>query len=106
MGKKDKTEREETSAQDNAEERSMIAITRALADPTRLSVFRRIANKENSTCMDLRGCLEMNPATLSHHMRQLESAGLIETHRDGKFVRAEVRRKVWKNYLSYLKELA
>jgi len=104
MAKKDKTEREET--QDNTEERSMIAITRALADPTRLSVFRRIANKENSTCMDLRGCLEMNPATLSHHMRQLESAGLIETHRDGKFVRAEVRRKVWKNYLSYLKELA
>lgn len=104
MAKKDKTEREET--QDNTEERSMIAITRALADPTRLSVFRRIANKENSTCMDLRGCLEMNPATLSHHIRQLESAGLIETHRDGKFVRAEVRRKVWKNYLSYLKELA
>ncbi|MEG9431084.1 ArsR/SmtB family transcription factor [Terriglobus sp. ADX1] len=104
MAKKDKTEREET--QDNTEGRSMIAITRALADPTRLAVFRRIANKENSTCMDLRGCLEMNPATLSHHMRQLESAGLIETHRDGKFVRAEVRRKVWKNYLSYLKELA
>lgn len=104
MAKKDKTEREET--QGNTEERSMIAITRALADPTRLAVFRRIANKENSTCMDLRGCLEMNPATLSHHMRQLESAGLIETHRDGKFVRADVRRKVWKNYLSYLKELA
>lgn len=104
MAKKDKTEREET--QDNTEERSMIAITRALADPTRLAVFRRIANKENSTCMDLRGCLEMNPATLSHHMRQLESAGLIETHRDGKFVRAEVRHKVWKNYLSYLKKLA
>lgn len=104
MAKKDKTEREET--QENTEERSMIAITRALADPTRLAVFRRIANKENSTCMDLRACLEMNPATLSHHMRQLESAGLIETYRDGKFVRAEVRHKAWKHYLSYLKEIA
>ncbi|HEY9139153.1 MAG TPA: metalloregulator ArsR/SmtB family transcription factor [Terriglobus sp.] len=103
MAKKHKDERD--SAAQDAECRSMIAITRALADPKRLAVFRRIANKDNSTCSDLRGCLEINPATLSHHMRQLESAGLIETHRDGKFVRAEVRRKVWKNYLGWLKDL-
>ncbi len=106
MSKKHKDEHEEPTTPDATECRAMLAISKALADPTRLSVFRRIANKENLTCSDLRGCLDMNPATLSHHMRQLESAGLIETHRDGKFVRAEVRRKVWKSYLSYLKDLA
>lgn len=106
MAKKNKEEHEEDATPDASECRAMLSISKALADPTRLAVFRRIANKENSTCMDLRGCLDMNPATLSHHMKQLESAGLIETHRDGKFVRAEVRRKVWKNYIAYLKELA
>lgn len=106
MAKKSKDERDEPAMPDNAECRAMLAISKALADPNRVAVFRRIANKENLTCSDLRGCLEMNPATLSHHMKQLESAGLIETHRDGKFVRAEVRHKAWKTYLSYLKELA
>ncbi len=106
MAKKNKAEHEEATTHPSEEERGMIAITRALADPTRLAVFRRIACKDNTTCMDLRGCLEMSPATLSHHMRQLESSGLIETHRDGKFVRAELRRKIWKNYLSYMKDLA
>jgi ArsR family transcriptional regulator len=104
MAKKNKDEREEQATQ--AECRDMVAISKALADPKRLAVFRRIADKDNSTCTDLRACLEMNPATLSHHMRQLESAGLIETHRDGKFVRAEIRRKVWKNYLGWLRDLA
>ena len=104
MSKKDKVE--EAVIPDATECRAMLAISKALAAPTRLSVFRRIANQENSTCSDVRGWLDINPATLSHHMRQLESAGLIETHRDGKFVRAEVRHKVWKSYLSYLKELA
>ena len=92
---------------DNAEthDSDMMAISRVLADRSRLKVLRSISNKDNLTCSDIRGCLEMNPATLSHHMRQLETAGLIETHRDGKFVRAEVRRKVWKSYLGWLKEL-
>ena len=83
----------------------MLAISRVLADPSRMKVFRSIANKENLSCSDLRERLEINPATLSHHMRQLETAGLIETHRDGKFVRAEIKRKAWKSYVSWLKEL-
>ncbi len=85
--------------------REALAISRALADPRRVEVFRRIALGEASTCTDMRECLAMKAATLSHHMKQLESAGLIETTRDGRFVRASVRRKVWKNYLAHLKQL-
>jgi ArsR family transcriptional regulator len=38
-------------------------------------------------------------------MKELESAGLIETEKEGKFVRATFRRKVWKRYLIELKGL-
>lgn len=100
--KKDKPEESHT----NETCREMLAISRALSDPRRVEVFRRIASSEASACMELRTSLGMNPATLSHHMKQLESAGLIETRRDGKFVHAEVRRKVWKGYLAYLKTFA
>jgi ArsR family transcriptional regulator len=38
-------------------------------------------------------------------MKELETAGLIETEKEGKFVKATFRRKVWKRYLGELKGL-
>ena len=84
----------------------MLLISRALSDPRRVQIFRQIAGRKSTACMDLRTCLTIDAATLSHHMKQLEASGLIETTRDGKFVRANIRRKVWKGYLAYLKSLA
>jgi ArsR family transcriptional regulator len=99
------SEKKHKAAKDESvNDREMLLISRALSDPKRLEVLRKIANTENTSCMDMRECLGMNPATLSHHIKQLEGAGLIETHRDGKLVRATLRRKVWKGYLSQLKQ--
>ncbi len=103
--RKDKPEKIERASHDAMDDKAMLAISRALADPRRLEVFRRIASADGTACMDLRECLAINPATLSHHMRQLESAGLIETKKDGRLVRATLRRKLWKSYLSHLKQL-
>jgi ArsR family transcriptional regulator len=86
------------------DDRDILLISKALSDPRRLEVLRKIATSDKTSCMDMRECLGMNPATLSHHIRQLETAGLIETARDGKLVRATLRRKAWKGYLAQLKE--
>jgi ArsR family transcriptional regulator len=102
--KKDKLEK--TAAQSTFDDGSMLAISRALSDPRRVKVLRKIATCAGTACMDLRESLAINPATLSHHIKQLESAGLIETARDGKFVRATLRRKTWKTYLGHLKKFA
>jgi ArsR family transcriptional regulator len=104
--KKYKPDKIEGAPPEVMNDRVMLAISRALADPRRLEVFRRIANTDGTACMDLRECLAMNPATLSHHMKQLETAGLIETRKDGRLVRATLRRKLWKSYLSHLKQIA
>ena len=103
--KKDKPEKVEPASQEAMNDKAMLAISKALADPRRLEVFRRIATSDGTACMDLRQCLAMNPATLSHHMKQLETAGLIETKKDGRLVRATLRRKLWKSYLSHLKQM-
>lgn len=96
----------ESTADQAAEAAAMQAISRALADPRRTEVLRMIANCSETSCMDVRQSLQMRAATLSHHVKQLENAGLIETVRDGKFVRVHLRRKTWKAYLAYLKQLA
>lgn len=101
--KKGKTEEEPAPVD---ETKAMLAISRALADPRRMEVLRKISTCDASSCMDIRESLCMNPATLSHHVKQLEKAGLVETVRDGKFVRTHLRRKVWKGYIAYLRALA
>jgi ArsR family transcriptional regulator len=81
-----------------------LAISRAIADPRRFEVLRLIA-RGDSRCSELRSCLPITAATLSHHMKELESADLIETTRTGKFVTATLRRDIWSAYLAGLQSL-
>jgi ArsR family transcriptional regulator, arsenate/arsenite/antimonite-responsive transcriptional repressor len=80
------------------------AITKAIADPQRYAILQRIA-REGATCADLRECCPITAATLSHHMKELEEAGLIIIARQGKFALPSFRRDVWKAYLQELSEL-
>ena len=62
------------------------AILKALADPRRYELLERIA-KANCPlgCSQALAALAIAPATLSHHVKELESAGLINIRREGKF---------------------
>jgi|ERR1700733_976841 ArsR family transcriptional regulator len=71
------------------------AILKALADPRRFELLERIA-KANCPlgCSEALTALQIAPATLSHHVKELESAGLIEIERVGKFHNLRLRRGV------------
>jgi DNA-binding transcriptional ArsR family regulator len=61
-------------------------ISKALADATRLMIFEAISAKEQMNCRDIVSMRGVTPATVSHHLKILKEAGLIECHRDGQFV--------------------
>jgi ArsR family transcriptional regulator, arsenate/arsenite/antimonite-responsive transcriptional repressor len=62
------------------------AILKALADPKRFELLERIAvSKCPLGCGDAREALAVAPATLSHHIKELQTAGLITVRREGKF---------------------
>lgn len=87
--------------------RSFTRISKALADPRRYEILRRIAAcKSEASCMMLKEKFPITPATLSHHLKELATAGLIETRRDSKFVYVQLRRDKWKQYLDELRSLA
>ena len=68
------------------------AVLKALSDPTRFEVLERIAKASCPlSCMEARDTLGIAPATLSHHLKELETAGLIETRREGKYVFLSLR---------------
>ena len=61
-------------------------ISKALADETRLRIFEAISAKNETTCGELVSMRGVTPATVSHHLKVLQDAGLIESCRVGLFV--------------------
>jgi ArsR family transcriptional regulator, arsenate/arsenite/antimonite-responsive transcriptional repressor len=86
--------------------RGFALISKALADPKRFEMLQRIAaSKDAPTCSCVRDWLGLAPATVSHHLKELESAGLVNVERDGKYARISLRRDVWDAYLNRLSSL-
>jgi ArsR family transcriptional regulator len=85
-------------------EDQMQTIARALADPRRYEILRKINEQQCSMpCSVMRECIDISPATLSHHMKELEVAGLVQSEKDGKFVRYTPQRHMLRAYLERLR---
>jgi ArsR family transcriptional regulator len=85
--------------------RELQAVSRVLADPRRFEILKNVAEHGCAACSDLRASFPITAATLSHHLKELESCGLVETARRGKFIDVTFRRDVWKSYLKELKKI-
>jgi ArsR family transcriptional regulator, arsenate/arsenite/antimonite-responsive transcriptional repressor len=77
-------------------------IAKALADPRRMQVLEVIAGEKDCPCQRLREEFPISKATISHHIKELVRAGLIEAHKDGQFLHCEVRREVLEAYTAEL----
>lgn len=81
------------------------AIARALADARRFAILQQVAGTDTLLCSDLRVQEMLSPATISHHLKELSEAGLIEIEREGRCARLSLRREIWSAYLQRLGEL-
>lgn len=78
------------------------AISRSLADPRRFAILQQIAARENLLCSNLDAQACISPATISHHLRELQEAGLVDAQRQGRSMCLKLRRPVWNAYLRHL----
>jgi ArsR family transcriptional regulator len=61
-------------------------IAKALADPRRFQILAQIANCHEVGCRHLCEQFPVAQPTMSHHLKELARAGLIEPWREGQFV--------------------
>jgi ArsR family transcriptional regulator, arsenate/arsenite/antimonite-responsive transcriptional repressor len=81
-------------------------ILKALGDPRRMEIIERLSARHDcGACSDMRECLPISAATLSHHLHELETAGLISIEREGKFAKLTFRRDVLQAFLTDLQSL-
>lgn len=78
-------------------------ISKALADATRLRIFEAISRRGQMNCGEIVSMRGVTPATVSHHLKILSDAGLIDCRRQGQFVYSHA---VPETIAAYTRELA
>jgi ArsR family transcriptional regulator len=56
---------------------------KALADPTRVALVNRLAAVDEACVCDLTAASGLSQPTMSHHLKLLRDAGLVESERRG-----------------------
>lgn len=63
----------------------MASRLKALADPTRLRLFSLVASTNEACACDLTEPLGVSQPTVSHHLKVLTNAGLLEREQRGRW---------------------
>lgn len=81
-----------------------VTIAKALADPTRLRILQLIGSAEEYACTALEKQVPVSKSTISHHVRVLNHAGLVDVRREGKYFHYRLRREAVERYLPRMLE--
>ncbi len=79
-------------------------IAKALADPRRFEIFQKIATTraQEMCCGAVCDEFPVSQATVSHHLKELTEAGLLESRSEGQFKYWSANTETMKEYIAEL----
>jgi ArsR family transcriptional regulator len=88
-----------------SEDAQALQIARAFGDPVRFAIYKRITEMTEMRCGDICLGTPVRASTVSHHLKVLSEAGLVESRRDGQCVYYRWIPRRLEAYLRYLRQL-
>ncbi len=86
---------------------SLARICQALGESTRLQILFLIAAQREAVCAcDLVPLFQLSQPTLSHHLKVLKEAGLLDSARDGRWIRYAIAPDNYRLLQQYLVRVA
>ncbi|WP_140938321.1 ArsR/SmtB family transcription factor [Sphingobacterium lumbrici] len=82
----------------NDEQNRLASLLKVLGHPARIAILQYIINQKACICNDLVEELGLAQATISQHLKELKSLGIIQGSIDGKSVCYCIDEKVWKEF--------
>ncbi|WP_461533026.1 ArsR/SmtB family transcription factor [Sinomicrobium sp.] len=77
------------------EQNSLASLFKALAHPARIAILQHIINQQACICNDLVEELGLAQATISQHLKELKSIGIIKGSTEGKSICYCIDELVW-----------
>ena len=85
-------------------EQQVQRIAKAIADPQRFAILSCIAREDEIPCKTLVEEFPITQATISHHLKELVAAELIQSRRQGQLAILTCRRDICDAYAQVLSE--
>ena len=88
------------------DQKELAKISKALSDLTRLRIFEGLSSRKEMYCGQVVEKCGLTPGTISHHLKILADANLIETRREGQFIYMRSRPETIRDYGRALAKMA
>ena len=85
-------------------EENIVKMAKALSDKTRIRILKEIAKKGSISCGDAEKIAELSQPTISHHLKILTDAGLLNAEKDGRHVIVSVNKQALNEFSSFISE--
>ena len=83
-------------------EDQIIKIAKALSDRTRVRILQELAKRKSFSCGDAVNFAGLSQPTVSHHIKILIEAGLLNSEKNGRHVIISVNRNSLREFASLL----
>jgi DNA-binding transcriptional ArsR family regulator len=81
-------------------EDEIVKIARALSDKTRVRIIKEIACKGSISCGEAEKVAGLSQPTVSHHLKILTDAGILNAEKNGRHITVTVNNNVLEEFAS------
>jgi ArsR family transcriptional regulator len=83
----------------------IVKVARALAEPARVRLLQELAKRGSMVCVEVQHLLRLAQPTVSHHIKALLEADLIEAEKQGRHLRIWLKAATVERFCRWLEAM-